>query len=46
VEDDTMKSLERYSFTVPSAIKEHPSDLGGTSHYEQIVFLGRIENRF
>jgi endonuclease/exonuclease/phosphatase family metal-dependent hydrolase len=38
VEDDTMKALEKYGFTVPSAIKKHPTDLGQTSHYDQIAF--------
>ena len=38
VNDDTMKALEKYGFAVPAAIKEHPSDLGGTSHYDQIAF--------
>jgi hypothetical protein len=38
VEDDTMKALEKYGFTVPSAIKEHPTDLGKINHYDQIAF--------
>ena len=38
VKDDTMKSLEKYGFSVPAAIKEHPSDLGATKHYDQIAF--------
>jgi endonuclease/exonuclease/phosphatase family metal-dependent hydrolase len=43
VEDDTMKALEKYGFTVPSDIKIHPSDLGGTSHYDQIAFNLKLE---
>jgi endonuclease/exonuclease/phosphatase family metal-dependent hydrolase len=38
VEDDTMQALEKYDFAVPMAIKEHPSDLGATHHYDQIAF--------
>ena len=37
-EDDTMKALENNGFFVPGAIKQHPSDLGGTKHYDQIAF--------
>ena len=37
-EDNTMKSLEDSGFFVPKAIKKHPSDLGGTKHYDQIAF--------
>jgi len=44
-EDDvTMKALERYGFSVPAAIKEHPSDLGGTSHYDQIAFNLKLDD--
>jgi endonuclease/exonuclease/phosphatase family metal-dependent hydrolase len=43
VNDDTMKALEKYGFSVPSAIKEHPSDLGGTNHYDQIAFNLKLE---
>jgi len=45
VEDDTMKALEKYGFVVPSAIKEHPSDLGGTSHYDQIAFNLKLDEK-
>jgi endonuclease/exonuclease/phosphatase family metal-dependent hydrolase len=44
VNDDTMKALEKYGFTVPSAIKEHPSDLGGTSHYDQIALNLKLDD--
>jgi hypothetical protein len=38
VEEETIKTLDKYGFTVPSAIKKHPTDLGKTSHYDQIAF--------
>jgi endonuclease/exonuclease/phosphatase family metal-dependent hydrolase len=38
VGDETMSALEKYGFSVPSAIKEHPSDLGATRHYDRIAF--------
>jgi endonuclease/exonuclease/phosphatase family metal-dependent hydrolase len=34
----TMKALEDNGFYVPDAIKEHPTDLGQTKHYDQIAF--------
>ena len=43
VNDDTMKALERYGFTVPAEIKNHPTDLGGTSHYDQIAFNLKLD---
>ena len=45
VNDNTMKALEKYGFKVPSAIKEHPSDLGGTSHYDQIAFNLQLNDK-
>ncbi len=33
------KQLEKYGFSVPSAIKQHPSDLGATNHYDQITAI-------
>ena len=45
VNDDTMKSLEKYGFTVPAAIKEHPSDLGATKHYDQIAFNLKLDDK-
>jgi endonuclease/exonuclease/phosphatase family metal-dependent hydrolase len=45
VEDDMMKALEKYDFVVPAAIKEHPSDLGGTSHYDQIAFNLKLDDK-
>ena len=44
VKDDTMKSLEKYGFSVPSAIKEHPTDLGATKHYDQIAFNLKLDD--
>jgi len=42
--DDTMKVLATYGFTVPDSIKAHPSDLGGTSHYDQIAFNLKLKD--
>jgi endonuclease/exonuclease/phosphatase family metal-dependent hydrolase len=36
--DETMKALENNGFFIPDAIKQHPTDLGGTHHYDQIAF--------
>lgn len=44
VDCDMMKALEKYGFTVPSAIKEHPSDLGKTNHYDQIAFNLKLDS--
>ena len=41
--DATIKALEKYGFYIPDAIKEHPSDLGKTKHYDQIAFRLKIE---
>ncbi len=38
VDDDYMKALENGGFYIPNAIKKHPTDLGGTKHYDQIAF--------
>ena len=37
-EDSTMGALEKHGFVVPDPIKEHPTDLGRTKHYDQIAF--------
>ena len=43
--DATFKALEEGSFYIPQAIREHPSDLGRTKHYDQIAFkLTRDKN--
>ena len=33
-----MTALEDNGFHIPKAIKKHPTDLGGTNHYDQIAF--------
>jgi len=43
VDDSMMKALENNNFTVPKEIKEHPSDLGGTNHYDQIAFNLKLD---
>ena len=35
---DYMKALEDNGFYIPKAIKNHPTDLGQTKHYDQIAF--------
>jgi endonuclease/exonuclease/phosphatase family metal-dependent hydrolase len=42
--DDTMKALENNGFAIPDCIKQHPSDLGGTKHYDQIAFNLKLDN--
>jgi len=41
--DDTMQALEQNGFVVPKAIKNHPSDLGGSKHYDQIAFNLKLD---
>ena len=36
--DATMKALEKEGFYIPMEIRNHPSDLGQTKHYDQIAF--------
>jgi endonuclease/exonuclease/phosphatase family metal-dependent hydrolase len=36
--DLTMKALEKNKFVIPEAIKQKPTDMGGTKHYDQIAF--------
>lgn len=38
VDGDYMKALEKNGFYIPNAIKNHPTDLGQTKHYDQIAF--------
>jgi endonuclease/exonuclease/phosphatase family metal-dependent hydrolase len=45
VNDNTMRALEKYGFVVPQAIREHPSDLGKTSHYDQIAFHLKLDDK-
>jgi len=42
--DATMKALEKQSFYIPQAIREHPSDLAKTKHYDQIAFKLKLES--
>jgi len=41
--DATMNALEKHGFYIPNAIREHPSDLGKTKHYDQIAFKLKID---
>jgi exonuclease III len=41
--DATMNALEKNGFVIPDSIKQHPSDLGGTKHYDQIAFNLRLD---
>lgn len=43
--DATMEALEKNGFMIPERIKQHPSDLGGTKHYDQIAFNMKLERR-
>ncbi|MDR2967953.1 MAG: endonuclease/exonuclease/phosphatase family protein [Methanobacteriaceae archaeon] len=45
VNDNTMKTLEKYGFSVPQAIKKHPTDLGGSKHYDQIAFNLKLDKK-
>ena len=38
VDDSMMRALEDNGFHIPNPIKEHPTDLGETKHYDQIAF--------
>ncbi|MDR1583798.1 MAG: endonuclease/exonuclease/phosphatase family protein [Prevotellaceae bacterium] len=41
--DVTMQALEKNGFVIPDSIKSHPSDLGGTHHYDQIAFNMKLD---
>jgi endonuclease/exonuclease/phosphatase family metal-dependent hydrolase len=41
--DATMGALEKNGFAIPDCIKQHPSDLGGTKHYDQIAFNLKLD---
>ncbi|MDL2278403.1 endonuclease/exonuclease/phosphatase family protein [Parabacteroides sp. OttesenSCG-928-G07] len=41
--DATMQALEKNGFTIPDCIKEHPTDLGQTKHYDQIAFNLKLD---
>lgn len=38
VDDRYMNALESNGFHIPAPIKQHPTDLGQTNHYDQIAF--------
>jgi hypothetical protein len=42
--DATMRALEKNGFYIPEKIREHPSDLGKTNHYDQIAFQLKLES--
>jgi endonuclease/exonuclease/phosphatase family metal-dependent hydrolase len=41
--DELMQALENNGFSIPDCIKEHPSDLGETKHYDQIAFNFKLD---
>ena len=41
---DHMNALTSNGFHIPEAIKDHPTDLGGTYHYDQICFNLQIND--
>ena len=41
--DATMKALEKQGFYIPQTIREHPTDLGKTNHYDQMAFKLKID---
>ena len=43
VKGTMMGALENYGFSVPDAIKNHPTDLGQTKHYDQIAFNLKLD---
>ena len=43
VKGTMMGALENYGFSVPEAIKHHPTDLGQTKHYDQIAFNLKLD---
>jgi len=43
--DPTMAALEKNGFFIPDRIKDHPTDLGQTKHYDQIAFHFKIDHK-
>ena len=43
--DATMKALENNGFFIPDKIKQHPTDLGRTKHYDQIAFHFKLNSK-
>jgi endonuclease/exonuclease/phosphatase family metal-dependent hydrolase len=42
--DKTMKALEKHGFYIPQAIREHPSDIAQTKHYDQMAFKLNLDD--
>ena len=42
--DATMQALGKHGFRVPESIKQHPTDLGQTKHYDQIAFHFKLNS--
>ena len=42
--DTTMKAIEKHGFYIPEAIREHPTDLGKSKHYDQMAFKLKIDS--
>lgn len=43
--NEMMQALENNGFSIPNCIKEHPSDLGETKHYDQIAFNLKLDEK-
>ena len=41
--DVTMQQLDKNGYYIPDAIRQHPSDLAKTKHYDQIAFKLKID---
>ena len=41
--DSTMQALEKNGFFIPDSLKQHPTDLGQTKHYDQIAFHFKLK---
>lgn len=41
--DAMMQALEKNGFSIPDCIKEHPTDLGKSKHYDQIAFNLKLD---
>lgn len=41
--DAAMQALEKNGFHIPDCIKQHPTDLGKSKHYDQIAFNLKLE---
>jgi endonuclease/exonuclease/phosphatase family metal-dependent hydrolase len=45
INDTTINLFDKYGFFIPQAIRQHPSDLGATKHYDQIAFNLKIDEK-